>query len=65
MKPKKDVAELAADYANRGNAWSKLANGDCSGVRTGSMRSGFYGTVGKVKEAKIVAGLLAKHGETQ
>ncbi|MCP4935544.1 MAG: tetratricopeptide repeat protein [bacterium] len=57
---KNDTAELAADYANMGNAWSKLANGPeaCKNLQQAKE---LYGSVGKAKEAKIVAGLLAKH----
>ncbi len=57
---KNDRAELAADYANMGNAWSKLANVSeaCSNWQQAEK---FYASVGKMKEAKIVAGLLGKH----
>ena len=61
---KKDTAELAADYANMGNAWSKLAN-MLEALNHWQQAERLYGAVGKAKEAKIVADLLAKHACSQ
>ena len=50
---------LAADYANMGNAWSKLANKD-EASRNWQQAKALYEAAGKVDEVKIVADLLGK-----
>ncbi|MCF6199294.1 MAG: tetratricopeptide repeat protein [Hyphomicrobiaceae bacterium] len=55
---KDDKAELAADYANRGNAWSKLANPN-EAQKDWQQAKALYETAGKEKEAQMMAGLLA------